>query len=264
VVNLTATPASGWIFLQWLGDAAGTNANTSVTMSRNNYVQAVFGTTLSTTAAGNGSVTLNPPGGIYPYGTVVWLSAIPQPGNYFGLWGNAASGNVNPLSFGVTNANPAVSSLFGATGSGQAALTVIPVGLGRITVSPRANVYNVGQNVSISATPNSGQSFLGWSGDAGGTQNPLSLLMDQSKTIYANFTHKPTLSVRNGFDGLKPEGFQFTLTGDLGANYEIDGSTNLITWISLAILTNSYGTSQFLDSAATNSSRRFYRALLLP
>src|SRR5262249_14387702 len=105
VVNLTATPASGWTFLQWLGDVVGNTPATNVAMTRPRSVQAVFGTTLTTTAAGGGSVAVNPTNDSYPYGTVVLLTAIPQPGNYFGLWGNSATGSLNPLSFRVTNAN---------------------------------------------------------------------------------------------------------------------------------------------------------------
>src|SRR5207247_2272449 len=139
VVTLTATPAGGWVFLQWLGDTAGTNPTNSVVMTRNKSVQALFGTTLSTTAAGGGSVVLNPPGGLYPYGTTIQVSAIPQPGKFFGIWGNAASGNVNPLSFVLTNANPTVSSLFASLNSGQVALAVVPVGHGQVLLSPRSN-----------------------------------------------------------------------------------------------------------------------------
>jgi hypothetical protein len=264
VVALTATPASGWTFLQWIGDTTGGNPSTNVTVNRNKSVKAVFGTTLSTTAAGGGSVTLNPSGGVYPYGTVVWLSAIPQSGSVFAFWGNAASGNVNPLSFGITNPNPTVSSLFGAVSSGQAALTVIPIGNGRVAVNPRANSYTLNSVVSVTATPDAGRSFAGWSGDATGTQNPLSLGMNQNKTIYANFTHAPTLSVTASFEGLKPEGFILTLRGDYGAHYEIDGSTSLTSWTSLGMLTNSFGTIQWLDPSASSLTGRFYRAVLLP
>jgi hypothetical protein len=264
VINLTATPASGWTFLQWLGDDTSTNATYSLVMTRNKSVRAVFGTTLSASVAGNGSVVLSPPGGVYPYGTTVLLSAIPQPGNYFGLWGNAASGSVNPYSFLVTNPTPMISSLFGSVGAGQAALTVVPVGNGQISVNPRANIYNVGQSVSVTASPDAGQTFLGWSGDAVGTQNPLSLSMNQSKVIYASFTEKPNLSVRAAYEGLKPEGFVLTLSGAFGAKYQIGASTNLTSWTSLTILTNTLGTAQYLDSGATNLNRRFYRATLLP
>jgi hypothetical protein len=264
LVTITASASPGWTFLQWLGDVTGTNASTSVTMNRDKFVQAVFGTTLSTTVAGNGLVTVNPPGGIYPYGTVVWLSGIPQPGNAFAIWGNAASGNVNPLAFGITNANQTVSSLFSTVASGQAALTVVPTGNGRVSVSPRANTYTVGANVLVTATPDASQSFIGWSGDASGSQNPLSVTMSQNKLIYANFTHNTRLSVGASYEGLKPEGFVLSLRGDFGAGYEIDSSTNLLNWSSLATVTNSFGTIQLLDFSATNASRKFYRSLLLP
>lgn len=264
VVNLTATPASGWSFLQWLGDLSGTNPVASVTMTRNRTVKAIFGTTLNTTVAGSGSVVLNPPGRLYPYGTIVWLSGIPLPGNYFGVWGNAASGNVNPLAFTVTNANPTVSSLFAAVPAGQASLTVVPVGKGRVTVVPRANVYTTGQGVNISATPDPGQLFLGWSGDAIGIANPLAVTMTTNKAIYANFTHNPSLSFQASYEGLKPEGFVSTLTGDFGARYEIDASSNLVNWVALTTVTNSFGSVTFTDPAAPSLQRRFYRALLLP
>jgi hypothetical protein len=264
VVSLTANPSPGWVLLQWLGDITGTTTNVSVTMNRDKYAQAVFGTTLNTTAAGNGSVVLSPPGGVYPYGTIVWLTGMPQPGSYFGLWGNAASGNVNPLSFGVTNPNPTVSSLFSPVGGGQAALTVVSKGNGRISVSPRANVYSVGQGVTITATPDSGQSFSGWSGDSTGTQNPLAVVLDQSKIIYANFTHRSALSAHASYEGLKQEGFVLTLTGDFGGRYQISSSSNLLNWLAVGIVTNPFGTVQFLDTNAMNLTRRFYQGVLLP
>jgi uncharacterized repeat protein (TIGR02543 family) len=264
IVTVTATPSSGWVFLQWMGDATGTNASTSVTMNRSKAVTAMFGTSLGSTAAGNGSVTLNPPGGVYPYGTVVWLSGIPQSGSYFVFWGNAGSGNVNPLAFGVTNANLSVSSLFAAVPGGQASFTVVPVGKGRVTVNPRTNVCNLGQNETITALPDAGQTFVGWSGDASGTQNPLSISVNASKTIYANFSHNASLSARASFEGLKPEGFVLTLTGDFGARYAIDASSNLTTWTNLATFSNAWGTLEFVDSAASAFRGRFYRARLLP
>jgi hypothetical protein len=54
---------------------------------------------------------------------------------------------------------------------------------------------------------------------------------------------------------------QFTLTGGYGI--EIQASTNLVNWISLATLTNTTGTTNFTDSLST-FSRRFYRAHQVP
>jgi hypothetical protein len=263
VVTLTANPAVGWTFLQWLGDATGYNASTNVTLTRNMSVRAVFGTTLGTTAAGNGSVQVTPLVPYYPYGTIVWLTGIPQPGSYFAFWGNAASGNLNPLPFTVTNANPTISSLFASLGVGQVALTVVSIGGGRTAVSPHANAFLAGQTATLTATPDAGQSFLGWSGNAAGNQNPLPLVMDQTRVVYANFTHGPTLGINNNSTMLRSEGAQMTLRGDFGAPYQIQITTNFTNWRSLLALTNFYGTSQFTDPSATNGGRSFYRALLL-
>ncbi|MCX6879914.1 MAG: hypothetical protein NTW21_39835 [Verrucomicrobia bacterium] len=41
---------------------------------------------------------------------------------------------------------------------------------------------------TLTATPSPGYLFTGWTGDASGTANPLSVLMDSDKTITANFT----------------------------------------------------------------------------
>jgi hypothetical protein len=263
VATVTATPAAGWKFLQWLGDAGGTNPVTSVPMGRNKSVQAVFGTTFSATAAGGGSVVLNPSGGVYPYGTTIQLSAVPQAGNFFVFWGNAASGNLNPLSFVLTNASPSVSSLFSSLSGGQVALAVVPTGHGQVSLNPRANAYSVGQAVTVTATPDAGQSFLGWSGDASGAQNPLSVSMTQSRIIFANFSKHNNLTFRVGPGGLT-DGLELNLNGEFGTAYRLEGSTNLVDWTSLLVLTNSVGAVHYIDYGTTNFNRRFYRGVVLP
>ncbi len=260
-VTATATPLAGWSFLQWLGDATGTNSVIPVTISRNKSIKAIFGTTVASTASAGGAVA--PTNGVYPYGTVVPFSAIPQSGNYFAIWGNAASGNANPLYFLVTNANPTVSALFQPLGGGQAALTVIPSGHGKVTVSPSANLYSTGASVTLTAVPDPAQSFIGWSGDASGTSNPLGITMNASKVITANFTRKSLLTVTPPQGGVTDQGFQFTLDGDFGGVYRIDSSTSVVSWLPMMTVTNAYGRLQFLDPQGTNSSRMFYRAVQL-
>lgn len=260
VVSLTASPNPGWTFLQWLGDAAGTNPTTTVLMTRSKAVEAVFGTTLRTTAAGGGSVVLNPGGGLYPFGTAVQIIAVPQTGSAFELWGNAASGRVNPLTFYVTNANLTVSSLFSALSPGQFGLAVVPVGDGRVGISPQNNAYASGATATLTAFPASGQTFVDWTGDASGSSNPLSVTMSQSRTIFAHFSHNSSLNLQIlplGFS----EGVQLTLTGDLGGAYRLDTSSNLLVWMPGIPVTNTSGTLQFIDTTATNAPLRFYRGI---
>lgn len=261
VVTLAAQPSNGWAFLEWRGDASGTSPTVPLTMSREKTVQAVFGTTLGTTVAGNGAVNVYPTLPLYPYGTVARLTAIPHAGSYFGIWGNAASGSTNPLYFTVTSAAPTVSSLFAALGANQQALTVIPDGFGRVTITPRANVYATGASVSLNAIPDPGQQFLAWGGDANGTQNPLPVTMNTSKTITATFTRNPSLALALPLGGLFEDGLRLTLAGEFGVPYTVLGSTNLLDWAAVATMTNTYGTIQLTDPAATNLPARFYRAI---
>jgi hypothetical protein len=263
-VAVTATASNGWAFLNWFGDASGSSPTTNVLMNRDKIVQAVFGTALSKTVAGGGSVSQYPTAALYPYGTVVRLTATAQPGNYFFNWGNAASGNTNPLYFTVTSTNATVSSLFAPLSGGQVALTAAPEGFGRVTTSPRANAYAFGIQVQLTATPDSGQTFLGWSGDASGTSNPLLITMDQSKVITGVFTRRPALTATTILDGPSADGFRFSLIGEFGAQYRIDGSANLADWSPLVVLTNTSGRSQFTDPAGGNTPYRSYRAVGVP
>ena len=261
VVTATAIPAPGWSFLYWLGDASGINPVANLAMAHDKTVRAVFGTTLATTATGGGQVQVLPPGGVYPYGTVVRLTGIPDPGNYFGFWGNAASGNSNPLSFTISAPTQTVSSIFGATPGGQAPLTVLLNGHGRVNPIPRANAYALNQAVTLTAVPDAGQSFLNWSGDASGSQNPLLLTMTAGKVITANFTARPTLRVdRPGLEGPTPAGFRLTLVSDPALVYQLFGSADLTGWNYLATITNLSGELQFTDPTATNAAAKFYQA----
>jgi hypothetical protein len=61
-----------------------------------------------------------------------------------------------------------------------------------------------------------------------------------------------------------PAGALVTLTGAAGDRYEIQSSSNLVSWTPLLILTNATGTVQFTDPSATNLTHRFYQALLEP
>jgi uncharacterized repeat protein (TIGR02543 family) len=208
IVTITATPASGRVFQYWLGDATGTNPTTNVRMTGDKCIRGIFGTSLGTTTAGNGSVNVSPSSPLYSYGSLVRLTAIPAPGNYFALWGNAASGTNNPLVFTISNANPTVSALFTTLPAGQFSLTVISDGHGDVRVLPQANRFDAGRNVTLTAMPEPGQQFVGWSGDATGVTNPLMVTMDTNKVIAASFTKRPLLTMPDCFGYLGNGGFR--------------------------------------------------------
>jgi uncharacterized delta-60 repeat protein len=261
-VGLTAQPQSGWTFLNWMGDASGTNPQASVTMDRPKEVQAVFGTECKTTVLGQGAVVRNFGTGLVPFGGVVRLTAIPQPGYYLGLWGGAASSQVNPLDFTVTNATPTVGALFAALGANQSALTLREQGAGVVAREPQANTYTKGQGVRLTAQPFPGQAFLGWTGDASGAQNPLTVTVTTNQTITATFTHRLGLAIQPWPGPTQRWGFLLRLAGDEGNTCLVQTSPDLADWQPLTTLTISNTAAQFIDVAVTNHSPRFYRGVL--
>lgn len=64
----------------------------------------------------------------------------------------------------------------------------ISVGAGGTTdPAPGENSFPAGSQVQVRAIPDEYCTFTGWSGDAGGTDNPLALTMDTNKSIHASF-----------------------------------------------------------------------------
>ncbi|MBE3137904.1 MAG: DUF2341 domain-containing protein, partial [Thermoplasmata archaeon] len=61
-------------------------------------------------------------------------------------------------------------------------------GQGSITISPGESTYSSEQIVELTAVPDYGWSFTGWSGDLVSTDNPEMITMNNNKTISATFT----------------------------------------------------------------------------
>ena len=134
-------------------------------------------------------------------------------------------------------------------------------GNGLVTTAPRATRYASGQAVSLTAMPEAMQEFITWSGDATGTQNPLTITMNQSRTITAHFTKRPRLAIGPCASGISEGGFQLVLLGELGEQYVIEGTTNFVKWVPFVKVTNTFGTVQTQDTDTANLPLRFYRAV---
>jgi len=59
--------------------------------------------------------------------------------------------------------------------------------LGSVLASPAQPYYTLGQTVTLTAIPNPGQMFLGWSGSASGGASTISVVMHTNYTVNANF-----------------------------------------------------------------------------
>ncbi len=190
VVNLTATPNTGFSFVSWTGDATGLVNATSVTMNSNKTVTANFTAvvvntyTLNVTAV-NGTVLKVPSKTAYNSGEIVVLTATPATGYVFSSWSGDATGSLNPVSV-TMNSNKNVTANFTAVVANTFTLNVI-ANNGTVSKNPNLVFYPSGSNVELNATPNPGFKFTGWSGDANGSVNPLTVNMNANKNITANF-----------------------------------------------------------------------------
>jgi NOL1/NOP2/fmu family ribosome biogenesis protein len=189
-VQLKATPAAGYVFLSWSGDAAGSTNPLVVTMNANKHIVANFvsiGYTLNVTA-NHGSVVKTPNQATYNSGTNVQLKATAAAGYVFSSWSGDASGSTNPLVV-TMNANKNIVANFVSIGY---TLKVTAIN-GTVVNTPNQATYNSGSTVQLKATPNTGYVFSSWSGDASGSTNPLVVTMNANKTIAANFKLAPAI-----------------------------------------------------------------------
>jgi uncharacterized repeat protein (TIGR02543 family) len=114
-------------------------------------------------------------------------------------------------------------------------LTVNVLGNGTVDINPDQSGYTDGENVTLTASPNPGWEFIGWSGDLSGTANPATVTMDSDKTIAATFgqvatTYQLTVNVSgSGSVAVNPdqpeyvEGSDVTLTAAAPAGWEFSG-----------------------------------------
>jgi uncharacterized repeat protein (TIGR02543 family) len=192
LVTLTATPAADSVFGGWAGACSVSSTTCTVTMDATKSVTATFTLKqfmLTLNTVGSGTIGAQPSSatGVYNLGTPVTLTATPASGFQFSAWSGACSGTV--ATCGVTmDAAKTVTATFTAV---QYTLNVSKVGSGMVTAQPPSatGTYNAGAVVTLTATPDPGYQFAGWS-----NSNPCSgtgtciVTMDGNKSENATFT----------------------------------------------------------------------------
>jgi hypothetical protein len=112
---------------------------------------------------------------------------------------------------------------------------VSPSGSGSVIKYPDKSSYSENESVQLTATANSGYTFSNWNGNASGSTNPITIIMNSNKSVTANFTAitKPNVSITatDSSAGEPDNDGSFTVsrTGDTSANllvyYSTTGST---------------------------------------
>jgi len=143
-------------------------------------------TTYSLTITAGSGGTTDPLPGTYTHdeGTVVTIRAIPNSGYTFSGWSGDASGTTNPITIAL-DSDKSITANF--TETTTYTLTITAGSGGTTDPLPGTYTHDEGTVVTIRAIPNSGYTFSGWSGDASGTTNPITVTMDSDKSITASF-----------------------------------------------------------------------------
>jgi len=147
---------------------------------------------LAVSASEGGSVDTS--GGSYDSNSSVTITANPADGYEFTGWSGDASGSTNPLTVTV-NGNKNITANFATL---KLNLSVTASNGGSVNITD--GEYDKEAQVSLVASPTEGYAFTGWTGGVTSSDNPLSLVMDEAKTITANF--EKTIDITTDSQGL--------------------------------------------------------------
>ena len=214
-VSLNAAAAPGSAFAGWGGACSGTGV---CSVTGNATVTARFDVPISTdrltvnlTGSGSGTVTSNPSGISCPgtcaadfaSGTTVTLTAAPTNGSTFNGWSGGGCTGTGPCIVAMVG-DPTVTATFTAApvlftltvtkaGAGAGTVSSDPPGITACSSTCTAN-FAPGTVVTLTATPQSGATFAGWSGACSGA-GACQITMDANRAVTATFDPPISLSV---------------------------------------------------------------------
>ncbi|MGH7601869.1 MAG: InlB B-repeat-containing protein, partial [bacterium] len=157
----------------------------------------------------------------YEVDIAVELTATPDAGFQFSGWSGDLTGSTNPATL-TMNANKSVTATFTAIPPAQHTLTVTTSGSGNVTLNPPGGTYEVDIAVELTATPDAGFQFSGWSGDLTGSTNPATLTMNANKNVTATFMTIPSSNPTNS-----PIVHEETQTGGSSSSMTVTTAGNL-------------------------------------
>lgn len=186
-LSVTAIPEAGYRFSEWSGDLAGADNPATLTMNADKNITAIFEKipvyTLTANIS-NGSILLEPEGGIYEEGTLVTLTVVPDDGFEFIGWSGDLSQAYNPATLYMDKDKTVTAVTYGI----PKFELIVNAENGSVALDPEGGIYDSGTSVSLTATANEGYEFSAWSGDLSGTTNPETITMDKDWNISAIFT----------------------------------------------------------------------------
>jgi uncharacterized repeat protein (TIGR02543 family) len=240
IITVSATNNSGYAFTTWTSNGIAVVSTTNYTFTLNTNVTLVanfsptYTFTVSASPTNGGTVS---PGGTNVAGSTNAVTATANSGYIFTNWttnGIEASSTTNYSFTLETNLTIVANFVTACT----LTLTASPSNGGVVS---GGGTFPIGSLHTISNTPGNGFVFLGWSVDASGTNNPLTVTLTTNLNITANFTTNSTnitLTVTTEGDGtVSPnlngtdlkKGSRYTLTATAAGGNLFSGWTGSIT-----------------------------------
>jgi len=186
------TPDTGYRFAGWTGGASGSADPLTVTVTSNmtitaNFDRLQYSVVVNSTAGGStdqdGSHTVN-------HGDTLVIDPTPDTGYGFTGWSDGASGSADPLTVTVTS-NMTITANFGRVDY----TVIVNSTAGGSTDQDGSHTVNHGDTLVIDPTPDTGYGFTGWTGDASGSDDPLTVTVTSRMTITASFEQNPPPAV---------------------------------------------------------------------
>ncbi|MEM3549935.1 MAG: DUF2341 domain-containing protein [Candidatus Bathyarchaeia archaeon] len=197
-VTLTAFPDEGYEFVGWTGDFESNEISITITMTKNMTITVHFAPkqyVINASVIGTGG-TIQPSGLITAYYGENITFAITQEVGYHiydVVVDDVSQGPIGTYTFYSINANRTIVVFFAPN---EYTLTInwSPSEGGTVNLNKTAPYY-YGDVVELTAVPASGWSFVGWSGNLSGSQNPAVIIIDGNKTITAVLAQIPSIKV---------------------------------------------------------------------
>ena len=192
-VTISATPSSGYTFVNWTGGTVAdlNSTSTTLTITEDLNLTANFALTrpsISVSAGIGGDV--NDLNSTYNYGSIIPIVATPNTGYTFEKWnGNGIFENQFSNSTNITLLNDA-----NITASFTRSIYEVSVSVQGQGVAQGNGIYSHGDTISLNATPAMGYYFIKWSGSGIEDSNSTSLTITvtENLTFTASFITSPT------------------------------------------------------------------------
>ncbi len=192
-VTLTANPDEDWGFVEWTGTDE-TGEEITISMDEDKTITAVFEEDvvvdtyiLTVNIDGEGTVDIDPDQDEYEEGTDVTLTAYPDDGWEFDGWTGDETGTETTITFEMDEDKTITAVFEEDVVQDTYTLTVDTDGEGTVDIDPEQDEYEEGTDVTLTAYPDEGWEFDGWTGDETGTETTITFEMDEDKTITAVF-----------------------------------------------------------------------------